>query len=605
MKNALLLFLSEIHLRNNKLVYTEYNTGKYGKVSCYQTNEASVKYLMRKLADSSEQIDHIFAFSTNKTKAGITYFSSENERVEKIQRDIFWESILNEFPQLAGCISYIDYDEDCESKDIVQYVLKMADVMSATMGNDAAGWKVFTDLTGGMRHAAVLMMSVLHLLKYKGIEIGDALYANYYREDQSKNRIEDVSSIHQMFELVSSTDACLNYATLREIESYFAKVPEKYKSSELKRLLTALREFSDAVKVCRTGKFESSLSKLSDSLEKFKSYNGKSAHEALFSQVLGALEKDYHGIISKTISRVDIIRWCIRKGYLQQAMTLFNEWMPSEVVRLKIYYPNPIYTQKIELECKENDKGYKSTENIFVDEFYITPSKMTGVVTKKEPAVSVPSKKFLAGFRELMGNRGKGTYPDNINADKLKQLIDDVASVDTIKYKIEHNKLLWQEFKRQYPSLLKCLEYRKNTPAIYPSISTKQLLLSSYISSEKMFKCLATAKAEFICDLLDLDSAVVIGKDLENNINRNSKKSIEARWRGRWLQICRLLDEKIAMSIVGRDAIESVLGSLYWIRNQRNQINHAFSGVEVAENCDLENRMLETLDIIEAVNRSE
>ena len=308
MKNALLLFLSEIHLVNNKLVYTEYNSGKYGRVSCYQTNEASVKYLMRKLADSSEQIDHIFAFSTNKTKANITYFSSENKQVKKIQRDIFWESILDEFPQLTGCISYIDYDEDCDSKDIVHYVLKMADVMSATMGNDAAGWKVFTDLTGGMRHAAVLMMSVLHLLKYRGIEIGNAVYANYYRDDQSKNRIEDVSSIHQMFELVSSTDLCLNYATLREIENYFAKVPDNDKSDELKRLLTALREFSDAVKVCRTGKFESSLSELADSLENFKKYPDKSTQEALFAQVLEALEKDYQGIISKDISRKDIIR---------------------------------------------------------------------------------------------------------------------------------------------------------------------------------------------------------------------------------------------------------------------------------------------------------
>ena len=120
MKNALLLFLSEIHLVNNKLVYTEYNSGKYGKVSCYQTNEASVKYLMRKLADSSEQIDHIFAFSTNKTKASITYFSSENEQVEKIQRDIFWESILDEFPQLTDVTAFV-FDDPCRHAGVFSF----------------------------------------------------------------------------------------------------------------------------------------------------------------------------------------------------------------------------------------------------------------------------------------------------------------------------------------------------------------------------------------------------------------------------------------------------------------------------------------------------
>ena len=172
----------------------------------------------------------------------------------------------------------------------------MVDAMSVAMGNEVSEWTVHTDLTGGMRHAAVLMMSVLHLLKYKGINIGDAIYANYVTKDQSKNRIEDVSNIHRMFELVSSTDSFLNYATLREIENYFAKVPKEEKSDKLQRLLNALRDFSDAVKVCRTGKFESLLRELADSLDKFKQYSGKSTQEALFAQVLGALENPFFSL---------------------------------------------------------------------------------------------------------------------------------------------------------------------------------------------------------------------------------------------------------------------------------------------------------------------
>ncbi|WP_027406657.1 TM1812 family CRISPR-associated protein [Anaerovibrio sp. RM50] len=599
MKNALLLFLSEIHLVDNKLVYTEYNAGKYGKVSCYQTNEASVKYLMRKLADSSEQIDHIFAFSTNKTKASLKYFSPENDQVEKIQRDIFWENILAEFPQLAGCISYIDYDEDCESKDIVQYVLKMADVMSAAMGNDAAGWKVFTDLTGGMRHAAVLMMSVLHLLKYRGIEIADAIYANYYRDDESKNRIEDVSSIHQMFELVSSTDSCLNYATLREIENYFAKVPDNEKSTELKRLLTALRDFSDAVKVCRTGKFESSLSELADSLENFKKYPGKSTQEALFAQVLEALEKDYKGIISQDISRNDIIRWCIRKGYLQQAMTLFNEWMPREVVRLNIYQPNSKYVSLIKKECREQNKGYKRVENVFVDDYYTDISKITALSEEKNEDKPVGSKNFFAAFKELMRKQGKGDYPDNIDRDILEHLINDIGKIDDLKSQISTGALTWESFKAQYPNILQCIEYRKELPPISHTMPSEMYFFSSYISSEKIFNCLSTASADFLYELLGIEKVIPPKKVKKTPANRNSPESIAERWRKRWSQISTMLDEEVAVSVVDKDTLKAILEGLYWIKTQRNQINHAYDGVEIADNNQLEEKMMETMALIE------
>ena len=100
MKNALLLFLSEIHLTGGRQVSTEYKTKEFGKIQCYQTNEASIKYLMKKLATASETIDCIVAFSTNKTQSSITYINDENIQVKKKQRDIFWDNIIKEYPQL-------------------------------------------------------------------------------------------------------------------------------------------------------------------------------------------------------------------------------------------------------------------------------------------------------------------------------------------------------------------------------------------------------------------------------------------------------------------------------------------------------------------------
>ena len=602
MKNALLLFLSKVHLKNKKLALTEYNTENYGKIQSCQTNEASVKYLMKKLANNAEKIDKIFAFSTKLTRTAIDYTDEQNNIVHReMQREIFDESIIQEYPQLDGCIKYIEFDEDCDSRKTIQYVLKMVADMSVAMGNEVAEWTVHTDLTGGMRHATVLMMSVLHLLKYRGINIGDAIYANYYPEDSSKNRIEDVSNIHRMFELVSSTDSFLNYATLREIENYFAKVPKEEKSDKLERLLNALSDFSDAVKVCRTGKFESSLRELADSLDKFKQYSEKSTQEALFAQVLGALEKDYQGIISREISRTDIIRWCIRKEYLQQAMTLFNEWMPTELVKLKILSPSSEYINKIKRLCQAPNKGYKKFENVFIDEFYMSTPRSDKSEDEKKPNNVVGSRKYLASFRTLMKKGGKGEYPDYIDKNILKLIIDEIESTDWIKKLLIEKSIAWSEVQTKYTNLIKCVQYKKNSDSSYRKKRDEDVFISRIITTEKMYKFLAGAPEDFIYELLGIERIQIETVQNNQKKDKDSSKHIEKSWDNRWNQINNMLENKIVNTEVDMETLKKILEGQYWIRKQRNQINHANSSAEVATNDQLKDRMIDVMDLIELI----
>ena len=373
MKNAILLFLSEIHLdKDKKLISTEYAAEGIGKVSCVQTNAAAVKFLMRKLAANGEALDTIFVFSTARTREPVSYRPGDGLPMQErpMQREIFEEDIQAEFPQLQGRVKYVEYNEMCQADATIDNVMGMVEAVRSQVAGSAGDWTLYTDLTGGMRHAAVLMLSVLHMLKYSGIEIGQAIYASYFRGDISRNRIEDVSSIHRMFELVSSTDSCINFASMREVEKYFAAVPEREISKRLRDLLISMQEFSDAVKICRTGRFELSLKKLAASLQAFKNYQGKSAQEQLFAQVLETVERDYGDIIKAEPSRIDIIRWCVKKGFLQQAMTLFTEWMPGELVKRKLYYPSPVYDFEIRETCQKSDMGYKLFENVFVYDFF-------------------------------------------------------------------------------------------------------------------------------------------------------------------------------------------------------------------------------------------
>lgn len=60
-----------------------------------------------------------------------------------------------------------------------------------------------------------------------------------------------------------------------------------------------------------------------------------------------------------------------------------------------------------------------------------------------------------------------------------------------------------------------------------------------------------------------------------------------------------MLDSGVAVCGSDSDRVLAVLEILHWIRNQRNQINHAYDGDEVADTGEIEMKIVYALDCIE------
>ena len=74
---------------------------------------------------------------------------------------------------------------------------------------------------------------------------------------------------------------------------------------------------------------------------------------------------------------------------MQQAMTLYTEWIPQYIVANKIFYPTD---DKLKLECKKQDRDYKSWEQVLVTDY--NPSGCRNDDSDKK------SNKFFAKFNE-------------------------------------------------------------------------------------------------------------------------------------------------------------------------------------------------------------
>lgn len=361
MKNILLFFLSDIHLnkKTGEFIISEYD-GRNGKIfECIQTNEPAVDYIMDLLAN---KLDALFFFSTKKTKEQLDVTINEN-RVSETHIEWFTNRIIQKYPMLMGSFYNVDYDENKDADESIRQVTEMTEMIRSYLDeSDDKDICLHADMTGGFRHASMMMLSVMQLLRqYQGIRIGKVLYSNWMKrkkeygnlpskgfneEGQSYKQadinltepmgvVEDVTEVHRMFFLISGTDEFVNYGSVKEINRYFANRP---KSRELEQLITTMDSFSDAIKICRTDKIESVVRNLQKCINEFACNTCKTVHERIFSQIITILVKEYGDLLHQGVTKLDIIDWCIRKDFLQQAMTLCTEWLPFVLVENKICY---------------------------------------------------------------------------------------------------------------------------------------------------------------------------------------------------------------------------------------------------------------------------
>ena len=220
------------------------------------------------------------------------------------------------------------------------------------------------DMTGGFRHASMLMLAVVELLKYSGIEIGRIIYTNYDVEKQT-GKIEEINDIQEVMQLVAGAEAFVTFGSAEVMAKYF---PEDGTSQALKNLINSMNNVADALKLCRSGVLPEYLRDLNNNIKAFEENINKvhlTSKEILFRQLLERIKFEYKEIISGT-DNIKIIKWCLKKGFLQQALTFYTEWIPKIIVDNKIMYPAE---KSIEKMCQAVALDYEPWQKALLTRF--------------------------------------------------------------------------------------------------------------------------------------------------------------------------------------------------------------------------------------------
>ena len=535
----------------------------------FQTNEAPLANVVDLLAQKGERLHRVYCLVTPQCLSaemggedrGLVV-EEHGERSKYPSQFEFWCSRMKRLRPALAETDFIPillhYHEDTLIEDIESQVASLTERIKADAGGYAE-WHachIYADITGGARYVTMMMTSVMQFLQYDGMRVEKMIYADF-KTLSRENRIFDVHGTLDVYKLVAGADAFVSYGISRTIEKYFDYDAEsgtsgKPISDALKGVLRAMHTFSDAIQICQTGNIPPALSALSTAITIFLDVpeEDRTVDDRMFMQLIDTITEGYGELLGETEDEaeryVPIIRWCIDKGLLQQAMTLATEWLPVCFVRQGIVRPVPAYISCAERAVDRMHPGWmqnfiispafywNTIQEMCVDTYrpILTDALESGIVPEGAPSLVSAVRGVRQTFSQLRSNmEGLRTLPADVQ--EIYELV--CISLEkgnrgqswTVRGLLQDNNA-WHLIKSQ---ILK----KKNNLLVYRLLGIKQCAFRQG--------------------------------------NPNDIEERWAAWADTWIKMLDTMG--IVQTDCGRKHMMSCLRAYFYLREQRNQVNHA------------------------------
>lgn len=542
---------------------TDYRSADDDRIlfSGVQTNEAAV-YQMQYTLRGRGGLDRIILVKSD----GVTKDVSFKDAPQKKK----WEALLAEHgcsamssieflkaqitkrhPELAERFEESSFRETSGMGEAMKYIADLGDVIqNVRRAAEEAGIQdvvLHADMTGGLRYASMMMLAVMQLSKYMGIHIGHVVYSEIKQGEQI-GHVRFADDVHRMFDLTAGADEFQKYGSVQALEEYFGDT-EGY-SAPFRSLLGAMRRFSDAIRICRTGIIEKELEQLGEHIRVFRNQSGGLIQEELFRRIISVIEREYASVLHNDADaveerRLNIIAWCLRKKFLQQAMTLCSEWIPQIIVAKRICYTEDAYVRDV---CaKKAETGMRSWQQEFIISYNSCTTTMirTAIIKKKET------------------NRIE-EFPEKVQR-QLYLLVDGYEK-DFERRKDKN--ILVEPIHTESIPLLRAIQHFKELKGR----NTKVL------SYRELWNRIAQCRDAALCKILNISIQDIETPMEESGAPLTPEARSARKWRKReheYRTMLRSTDTGIMRADVPLETVLYFLHGYFQIREERNQSNHA------------------------------
>ncbi len=557
--HVMLTFLSDVKAKSANEIRTTRYEGDIGL--CYTTNESAIRY---EIKQEHHNLEKIFVFASRKVREDlITYRDTkDNKTVVYHDKDgkswthleYFVKRVAPILPDCENCIDIEEYDEKAEIKSNMNVIVAMAKKIRQYVQKlpYEDSLVLHVDFTGGMRHAAMIMMVLTRLLQYdKRVQIGDIVYSNY-----EKQIVEKANDIYDLFSLAAGAEEFVRFGSIQTLKDYYK---EKSQSPALQALLEAMEAFAEAINLCHYGEFKKAVSQLRGAVNYFSQHEEKVVDEevrlndAFMDSLYNRIYYDYKDLLEpEEPDDLTLILWCVSHSYLQQALTLYTERIP-EILISKGIVSLTESGEKAFIEQFKNDNSGTSEAFKICNKLY--DKHMQEAIDKKKAAYCSELRKCLKMLQQ------QEVRPENV-FDVLQSTMESLFTgipaafddEDLLKRRLKFYQELYTKPKITWEA------YKDNS--IFQSIQV-QCVKNREMDLKKFENLPAYKKGKAIATFMsqmDLRNTLEFFSDIHIPYSERMMTNVENGW---------------VRSAVSPDTLRQIMEQYYKIKNERNHTNHA------------------------------
>lgn len=208
----------------------------------------------------------------------------------------------------------------------------IVNILAAIKGDDEE-INLYVDMQGGNRtdgYVRNALLSILSAEKQKDFNLVKVVATNFNNRYWS-SAIVDETDRYMITDLVSAMNAFTQYGKADMIKRYCDRMyPEEKHISEL---VNEMINIDMALSICNIDAFTQALIKCHIIFDEH-------TEDPIFSLMEAQIRKEYEGILKnkRSVDYVTMCDWAIRKGFVQQALTIIESKLPQEIVEHGICY---------------------------------------------------------------------------------------------------------------------------------------------------------------------------------------------------------------------------------------------------------------------------
>lgn len=577
--NIFITFFTVIYGSKEKQTYDYCMDGR--RESAYVegrfTNEAPVYSMARMLQEKGEKIDYIYGFSTNderKENFEIQIKGEEGKRPTYKNQVDFFQIFLKECcPALEQTdFRFIDFEYPTEhlDKECADQAIRAAAQIKADMHEQGFDWsdcRLYVDVTGGIRSAGMILSQIVQLLQHDGMTVEKFLYSDFHT-DATPNRLFNIASLASLSHLIAGADAFVRYGSSLALEEYFDYDYEsdagrmRTLSAPLRKLLHAMHSYSDVMQICQVNEIKNVLVALKHALDEFSQHEiaEDSLKEKAFALMLDTIRNAYEDILhyaegEEAALYYEMIRWCLKNGFTQQAMTLYVEWMPVYLEEKRVFYPTWREVMKEQMFSSMYPSWQKNVLDFCSKELYLSRQQRycLSQFYKAVEKMKAGEKNALSGLQGDIFEKGRTWLQFLL---KHREDIESMCSAENMTQYIQSLPKLKQLYERIQPPRQKNQKVAKDFEAFLKSKAGFGNLCDALNGMSKKDRC----------DFYGLGKLWDEKTDLPTKSETAEERVAEFKV---------LLDEGILRTKYSLEDVLMLVADYRTIRRTRNDINHA------------------------------